>query len=153
MPEAGPYDRRPGHRSRMRREPHVRIWEGPGVRFPRATRLIITGTSEALLRHVVQPLVEHFLSERGLRLSHEKTSITHVQDGFDFLGQNVRRYRNGKVLLKPSRRSVRTWLGRIRETIRGAGHSMTAGELIQELMPKIKGWALYHRHVGDASAL
>src|SRR5262249_50230008 len=57
----------------------------------------------------------------------------------------VRRYRNGKVLLKPSRRSVRTLLNGIRETIREAGRSMTAGELIEELTPKIQGWALYHR--------
>jgi len=114
-----------------------------------ADDFIITGTSATLLRYEVQPLVEHFLSVRGLRLSHEKTSITHVQDGFDFLGQNVRRYRNGKVLLKPSRRSVRTLLKGVQETIRKAGRSMTAGELIGELTPKIKGWALYHRHASS----
>jgi RNA-directed DNA polymerase len=89
------------------------------------------------------------LSERGLRLSHEKTKLTQVEDGFDFLGQNVRRYRHGKVLLKPSRRTVRTFLTQIREIIRGAGRSMTAGELIRELTPKIQGWALYHRHASS----
>ena len=114
-----------------------------------ADDFIITGTSAALLRHEVQPLVEHFLSERGLRLSHEKTKLTQVEDGFDFLGQNVRRYRHGKVFLKPSRRSVRTFLAQIREVIRGAGRSMTAGELIRELTPKIQGWALYHRHASS----
>src|SRR5262249_44408316 len=114
-----------------------------------ADDFIITGTSKTLLRYEVQPLVEHVLSERGLRLSHEKTKLTHVQDGFDFLGQNVRRYRNGKGLLKPSRRSVRTLLNGIRETIRGAGRSMTAGELIVELTPKIQGWALDHRHASS----
>jgi RNA-directed DNA polymerase len=133
----------------MGREFHVRFREGLGVQFPRATRLITTGTSAALLRYEVHPLVEHFLSRRGLRLSHEKTGITHVEDGFDLLGQNVRRYRNGKVLLRPSRRSVRTLLSRVRETSRGAGRSMTAGELIEELAPKIKGWALYHRHASS----
>jgi RNA-directed DNA polymerase len=114
-----------------------------------ADDFIITGTSAALLRHEVQPLVEHFLAERGLRLSHEKTKVTHVESGFDFLGQNVRRYRNGKVLLKPSRRNVRTFLDGIRETIQVAGRSMSAGELIQELTPKIRGWALYHRHASS----
>jgi RNA-directed DNA polymerase len=115
-----------------------------------ADDFIITGTSSALLRHGVRPLVEHFLAERGLRLSHEKTSITHIGDGFDFLGQNVRRYGNGKVLLKPSKRNVRTFLHGIRGVIQGAGRSMTAGELIQELTPKIRGWALYHRHASSA---
>ena len=55
---------------------------------------------KVLLQHEVKPLVEQFLSERGLELSHEKTRITHIEDGFDFLGQTVRRYRNGKVLLQ-----------------------------------------------------
>jgi RNA-directed DNA polymerase len=114
-----------------------------------ADDFIITGTSATLLRYEVQPLVEHFLSQRGLRLSHEKTKLTHVEDGFDFLGQNVQRYRSGKVLLKPSRRNVRTMLSRIREMIRDAGRSMTAGELIGELTPKIQGWALYHRHASS----
>src|SRR5262249_60215751 len=59
-----------------------------------ADDFIITGTSKELLRDEVQPLVAHFLKERGLELSHEKTSITHVADGFDFLGQNVRRFRS-----------------------------------------------------------
>ena len=67
-----------------------------------ADDFLITGTSKELLRDQVQPLVAHFLKERGLELSHEKTRITHVEEGFDFLGQNVRRYRNGKVLTKPS---------------------------------------------------
>ena len=67
-----------------------------------ADDFIITGTSKELLRDEVQPLVAHFLKERGLELSHEKTSITHIDDGFDFLGQNVRRY-GAKILLKPSR--------------------------------------------------
>src|SRR6188474_771271 len=73
-----------------------------------ADDFIITGTSKELLRDEVQPLVAHFLNERGLELSHEKTSITHIDDGFDFLGQNVRRYKN-KVLLKPSRKNVKTF--------------------------------------------
>src|SRR5215471_2916579 len=103
------YDRRLDHKSRMGREFHVRFCEGLGVKFPRATRLVITGTSKELLRDEVRPLVAHFLSERGLELSHEKTSITHIEDGFDFLGQEVRRY-GTKLLLKPSRKGVQRFL-------------------------------------------
>src|SRR5439155_18994976 len=51
-----------------------------------ADDFIITGTSKGLLREEVQPLVAHFLNERGLELSHEKTNITHGENGFDFLG-------------------------------------------------------------------
>jgi RNA-directed DNA polymerase len=118
-----------------------------GVHLVRyADDFIITGTSQALLRHGVQPLVEHFLGERGLELSHEKTRITHIEDGFDFLGQTTRRHRNGKVIIKPSRRSVWTLLSKIQETIDHSG-SMTAGDRIERLNQQIKGWTMYHRHV------
>src|SRR5947208_703326 len=113
-----------------------------------ADDFLITGTSKGLLRDQVQVLVAHFLKQRGLELSHEKTRITHVEEGFDFLGQNVRRYRCGKVLLKPSSRNVKTFLAKIQETIDRSG-SQTAGELIRRLNQQIKGWTMYHR---DASS-
>jgi RNA-directed DNA polymerase len=111
-----------------------------------ADDFIITGTSEVLLGYGVRPLVEQFLKERGLELSHEKTRITHSSDGFDFLGQTVRRFPNGKVLLKPSKRNVKTFLSGIREVIAEQGGHRTAGDLIRTLNSKIKGWAMYHRH-------
>src|SRR4029077_17179368 len=92
-----------------------------------ADDFLITGTSKELLGDQVQPLVAHFLKKRGLELSHEKTRITHVEEGFDFLGQNVRRYRCGKVLTKPSSQSIKTFLSKIQETIDNSG-SLTAGK-------------------------
>src|SRR3954447_7372260 len=123
-------------RQRVGRKVHL-------VRY--ADDFIITGTSRVLLHREVQPLVEHFLRKRGLELSHEKTRITHIEDGFDFLGQTVRRFRNGKVLIKPSKRSVTAFLSKIQETIDGSG-GMTAGDLIRRLNQQIKGWAMYHRY-------
>lgn len=111
-----------------------------------ADDFIITGTSEVLLKDEVKPLVEHFLKERGLELSHEKTRITRLEDGFDFLGQTVRRFANGKVLIKPSKKSVKAFLAEIREVIQDQGGHSTAGELIRALNARIKGWTLYHRH-------
>jgi RNA-directed DNA polymerase len=113
-----------------------------------ADDFLITGTSKELLRDQVQPLVAHFLKERGLELSHEKTRITQVEEGFDFLGQDVRRYRCGKVLTKPSARNVKTFLTKIRETIDRSG-SQTTGEMIQRLNQQIKGWAMYHRYAAS----
>jgi RNA-directed DNA polymerase len=113
-----------------------------------ADDFLITGTSKELLRDQVQPLVAHFLKERGLELSHEKTQITHVEVGFDFLGQNVRRYRCGKVLTKPSSQSVKTFLSKIRETIDNSGR-LTAGEMIRRLNQQIKGWTMYHRYAAS----
>jgi RNA-directed DNA polymerase len=114
-----------------------------------ADDFIITGTSKALLRDEVQPLVAHFLSERGLELSHEKTSITHIQDGFDFLGENVRRYASGKVLLRPARKNIRAFLEKIKAALRRSGSRTQAGALVQRLNQQIRGWALYHRHASS----
>jgi RNA-directed DNA polymerase len=111
-----------------------------------ADDFIISGTSEVLLAYGVKPLVEQFLSVRGLELSHEKTRITRVEDGFDFLGQTVRRFRDGKVIVKPSKKGVKTFLAEVREVIREQGGHCGAGELIGLLNAKIKGWTMYHRH-------
>jgi RNA-directed DNA polymerase len=107
---------------------------------------IITGGSKELLENEVKPIVEEFLKERGLELSQEKTRITHIEDGFDFLGQNIRRYRNGKIIITPSKKNVSAVLGKIRERIKRNAPA-TAGSLIKQLNPIIKGWTNYHRHV------
>ena len=57
-----------------------------------ADDFIITGSSHELLVNEVRPLVEAFLHERGLELSVDKTHVTRIQDGFDFLGQHLRKY-------------------------------------------------------------
>src|ERR1035438_9989313 len=111
-----------------------------------ADDFVLTSKSKDLLEREVQPLVEQFLQQRGLKLSPTKTVITHVEKGFDFLGQNVRRYLNGKLLIKPSKKNVKTFLAGIRATIK-AGLGMSAADLIDQLNPKIRGWANYHRHV------
>jgi len=121
--------------------------EKPCVNLVRyADDFVITSKSKELLAGEIKPLVEHFLQERGLELSPKKTVITHVEHGFDFLGQNVRRYPNGKLLIKPSKKNVKTFLEDIRRTVRAA-HGMSAADLIDQLNPKIRGWANYHRHV------
>ena len=56
-----------------------------------ADDFIITGRSKEALEEI-KPLVVDFLKERGLTLSEEKTKITHIDDGFDFLGYNIRKY-------------------------------------------------------------
>src|ERR1700730_5415765 len=78
-----------------------------------ADDFIITGTSQELLEREVKPCVESFLAERGLELSQEKTNITHFSEGFDFLGQNVRKY-GDKLLIKPSAKNVKSFLDKIR---------------------------------------
>jgi RNA-directed DNA polymerase len=106
---------------------------------------IITGSSYAFLEHEVKPLVAQFLSERGLELSPTKTHLTSIEDGFDFLGQHLRKHA-GKLIIKPARKNVKTFLGHVREMVK-ANKQTTAGHLIAQLNPVIRGWANYHRHV------
>jgi RNA-directed DNA polymerase len=113
------------------------------VRF--ADDFIITGISKELLEDEIKPLVESFLKERGLELSSEKTFITHIEDGYDFLGQNVCKYR-GKLLITPSKKNVQAFLEKIRGIIKD-NKQATAGHLICQLNRVIRGWARYHRHV------
>lgn len=110
-----------------------------------ADDFIITGSSKELLEEEVKPLVEQFMRERGLILSPEKTLVTHIEDGFDFLGQHVRKY-DGKLLIKPAHKNVKTFLDNIRDILKDDKQAI-AGNLIEVLNPKIRGWAVYHRHV------
>ena len=123
-----------------------RTYYSPKVNLVRyADDFVITGISKELLENEIKPLVEEFLAQRGLVLSQEKTRITHIEEGFDFLGQNIRKY-NGKILIKPSKKSVLTFLEGIRETIKG-NKMVTQDKLIDKLNPKIRGWVNYHKSV------
>jgi RNA-directed DNA polymerase len=118
----------------------------PKVNFVRyADDFIITGCSKELLEDEVKPLVERFMSERGLQLSPEKTCITHIEQGFDFLGQNLRRYGN-KLLITPSKKNMHAFLEKVRGEIR-SNRAIKQEYLIRLLNPIIRGWAYYHRHI------
>jgi RNA-directed DNA polymerase len=128
------YPKRPGHGSKGM----INL-----VRY--ADDFLVTSNSKETLENEVKPLIEQFMQERGLELSREKTVITHIETGFDFLGQHVRKYK-GKLLIKPSKKNVTAFLTKIREIIH-ENKQATAGRLILQLNPVIRGWANYHRHV------
>lgn len=114
-----------------------------------ADDFVITGETKELLEEQVKPVVDEFMKERGLTLSPEKTLVTHITTGFDFLGQNVRKFPAGrnrhKLIISPSKKSVQTFLADVRGFIKD-NPTMPVAALIQALNPKIRGWALYHRH-------
>lgn len=110
-----------------------------------ADDFIITGRSKEQLETLVLPLVEEFLRERGLELSEAKTKITHIDQGFDFLGQNIRSY-GGKVLVKPSGTNLRNVIRKIRHVAK-SNKMIKQVLLITMLNPIVRGWTAYHRHI------
>lgn len=108
-----------------------------------ADDFIITGISKEFLENEVKPLVAEFLAARGLVLSEKKTKITHVTEGFDFLGWNVRYFERG-LLVKPSKKNVKAFLAKIRDMLKSR-KAVAQVTVIDDLTPVVRGWAHYHR--------
>jgi RNA-directed DNA polymerase len=89
-----------------------------------------------------------WLAPRGLAFNEDKTRIVHLDDGVDFLGFNVRRYR-GKLLIKPSKAAVKRIRERLSAEMRALrGHN--AQMVLIRLNPVIRGWSAYYRHCVSA---
>jgi RNA-directed DNA polymerase len=94
----------------------------------------------------IKARLAQWLAPRGLTFNEDKTRIVHLSEGFDFLGCNVRRYRNGKLLIKPSGDAVRRIRKRLSDEMRSLRGS-NAMAVIARLNPIIRGWAAYYRGV------
>lgn len=91
------------------------------------------------------PVIKEFLADRGLTLSEEKTKITRIEDGFDFLGQNLQKF-NNKLITRPSKDNIKSFHKNVRNVIKSCRGS-DAKKLITKLNPVIRGWANYHKYV------
>ena len=109
-----------------------------------ADDFIITSENREVLETEIKPLVTEFLAERGLSLSEEKTVITNINDGFDFLGFNIRKYKN-QILTKPSKKSQKRFLEKVRTTIK-SNKACKQESLIRLLNPMITGWGNYYQY-------
>lgn len=110
-----------------------------------ADDFVVTAKSPEVLTDIVMPILQESLSEVGLELSLEKTKITSIQEGFNFLGYNVRKYKNGTLLIKPSKPNVKAFLKSLRMLIK-KGASTPTDQLIARLNQKITGWTNYYRN-------
>jgi RNA-directed DNA polymerase len=113
-----------------------------------ADDFIITGKTRELLEQRVRPAVVAFLAERGLTLSEEKTRITRIEEGFDFLGQRVRKYPTGKYNSRPTRKSLEALQDAVRGTLK-EHRGDDAWPMIGRLNQTIRGWCNYHRHANS----
>ncbi len=109
-----------------------------------ADDFIVTARDKHSLE-TAQNLIQAWMSERGLELSAEKTLITSMEDGFDFLGFNSRHY-NGKLLIKPSKKKVLAFCKRLGEEIKNLS-GVKQEVLIKKLNPILRGFANYYKGV------
>ena len=121
------------------------IRKGDKVHFVRyADDFVVTCASRELLEQKIKPALTAFLQERGLELSEQKTVITHIQEGFDFLGHTVRKF-GDKLLIGPAKSKLKALRVKIRELIQSA-LGYTQQQLIGKLNPLLRGWANYFRN-------
>jgi len=108
-----------------------------------ADDFIITAKSREDIEAII-PTLQEWLKERGLELSQEKTNISHVEEGFNFLGFNIRQFK-GKCLIKPQKEKVKTFLKNIRKWLKEHKHASPEA-VIEYLNPILRGWGNYYRH-------
>lgn len=119
--------------------------KGSKVNFVRyADDFICTGKKPEILENVVTPIIRTFLGERGLSLSSEKTRITHIKDGFDFLGFNLRKFK-GKLIISPSRKKIGAFHKELRRVIKESLPRQKNFQLVQQLNAKLRGWSNFYR--------
>jgi RNA-directed DNA polymerase len=119
--------------------------KGDKVNFVRyADDFIVTSATRQLLEQKVKPALTAFLAQRGLELSEQKTVITSIDTGFDFLGHTLRKYR-GTLLITPAKSKVKTLRDKIRQRVQSA-LGLTQEALLRKLNPLLRGWANYYRN-------
>jgi len=94
----------------------------------------------------VKARLADWLAPRGLAFNEDKTRIVHLSEGFDFLGFHVRRYSNGKLIIKPSKAAVKRFRRRLRTEMRDL-RGGNAAMVISRLNPILRGWVAYYRTV------
>ena len=129
-------------RRRLRGEPTYRL-----VRYCDDFVIVVAGErrhAEALIAEV-----EQTIEPLGLTLSREKTSIAHIDEGFEFLGWKIKRQpgRNGRpqIYTYPSKRSLQAVMGKVKQITR-TGQNQTLDQLLHRLNPMLRGWCAYFRH-------
>lgn len=116
-----------------------------------ADDFIVTAKDKETIETVILPLVRKFMAERGLTLSEEKTKITHISEGFDFLGFNIRKFPNNTLLTRPSEEAKKRFCDKIRKVIE-SNKSVKQRSLIKMLNPIITGWGNYYKYGTSAKA-
>lgn len=129
--------------------PTWKTGQRPKVNMVRyADDFLVTARTRELLEEEVKPLIRSFLAERGLTLSEEKTRVTHVSEGFDFLGFHVRK-QSGRLMITPAQKSVKRFWEQVSETVRQGSGNATHHLIIR--LNELRGWGNYYRSCSSSS--
>ena len=89
-------------------------------------------------------------SKLGMTLSVEKTHITHLDDGFDFLGFRIQRRtgRDGRrvVLTIPAKHALAAVMHKIKKATGRGTTSLSLAQVLRKINPILRGWAAYFRY-------
>ena len=134
----------------MSREAHAGFYERRRVRLPPATHLVVLVAGDRAHAESLRAETAAALAPIGLRLSERKTTIAHIDEGFDFLGFHIRRHKKRgtakrHVYTYPSRAALMAVKGKVRALTQGATNQPLS-TLLRRLNPVLRGWANYFRH-------
>ena len=131
---------------RYRTGSHAREFKADSPALTRyADDLVVCCHSRQDAEQVKARLAE-WLEPRGLAFNEAKTRIVPVTEGFDFLGFNLRRYPNGKLLIKPSATAIKRFRDRLAKEFRSLRGSNVAA-VLAKIAPIVRGWVAYYRTV------
>ena len=108
-----------------------------------ADDFVVVAETKEILEQTVKPAIQKFMAERGLRLSEEKTVITHIREGFDFLGKTVRKF-NTQLIVQPSKAAAKSIVEKLGMLLRQS-RSIPYAVLLRKLNRLLRGWGNYHR--------
>lgn len=108
-----------------------------------ADDFIVTAQTKEQIEGII-PRIQEWLVTRGLHLNEEKTAIRNINDGFDFLGFNIRKF-NGKCIIKPQKEKVIGKLNQIKTWLKEHPNAKP-GVVIDVLNPILRGWGNYYKH-------
>ena len=138
----------PAQEHRHRADPHSEVGIIRNSTFADDWCLMIRGTKADA--EELQERIAKVLATMGLRLSEEKTLITHIDDGLDFLGWHIRRHRKRGtnehyVYVYPSKKAVQAAKRKIKTLCRQVTENQSLDELLHRLNPMLRGWCAYFR--------
>ncbi len=113
--------------------------------------IILSNGTKKATEEMKEEVANFLRDELRLELSQEKTAITHATEGFDFLGFNIRKYKESRgVIIKPSKRNIQAIKDKIAEHLHRRKREYSVADMIRALNPVVRGWANYYRFVNSS---